>query len=100
MRSPLSQKLSQNLNSPEISPPPSLLTETAASLDICKLITEKTRLKHELEALKQRRDRIVQRLEILDTQTATLENSADQLRNILSPQPIGSSSNPKTVQSN
>jgi hypothetical protein len=74
-------------------------TEAAAYLDIYKLITEKTRLERELEALEQRRDRIVQRLEILDTQVETLENSAHQLRTILSPPPICPLLKSPTVQS-
>ncbi len=95
MRSPLSQ----NLNPPKISTMPRPKTEAAAYLDIYKLITEKTRLERELETLEQRRDRIVQRLEILDTQVETLENSAHQLRNILSPQPMCPPLKPQTVQS-
>lgn len=96
MRSPLSQ----NLNPPKISMMPRPKTEAAAYLDVYKLITEKTRLEGELETLDQRRDRIVQRLEILDTQVETLENSAQQLRTLLSPQPICPLPNSETVQSN
>ena len=95
MRSPLSQ----NLNPPKISMMPRPKAEAAASLDVYKLITEKTRLESELETLEQRRDRIVQRLEILDTQVETLENSAQQLQTLLSPQPIYPLPNSETVQS-
>ncbi|MEX0269965.1 hypothetical protein AB3R30_12545 [Leptolyngbyaceae cyanobacterium UHCC 1019] len=81
MRSPLSQ----NLNSSQTSKMPCPPVESAACLDIYKLVTEKTLLEHELKNLEQKRDRIVQRLEILEAQVETLENSAHQLRNILSP---------------
>jgi hypothetical protein len=55
-------------------------TEAAAYLDIYKLVTEKKRLQDELVTLEQRRDRILNRLEILDIQIAQLETDAHQLR--------------------
>jgi len=55
-------------------------TEAAAYLDIYKLVTERKRLQQELEILEQRRDRILNRLEVLDQQTAILEVTAQQLR--------------------
>jgi HPt (histidine-containing phosphotransfer) domain-containing protein len=59
---------------------PRAKTEAAAYLDIYKLVTERKRLEQELEALDQRRDRILRRLEILSHQTATLEQAAHQFR--------------------
>ncbi|MBF2028622.1 MAG: hypothetical protein IGS48_17965 [Oscillatoriales cyanobacterium C42_A2020_001] len=55
-------------------------TEAAAYLDIYKLVTERKRLEQELEALEQRRDRIIKRLEVLDQQTAAADEAAHQLR--------------------
>jgi len=56
-------------------------TEAAAYLDIYKLVNEKTRLQYEFEGLKERRDRIEKRLEVLNVEIAALEQSAHQLRN-------------------
>lgn len=77
--------LSQSPNRPKVSTMPRPKTEAAAYLDIYKLVTERKRLEQELEALEQRRDRIVRRLEILSHQTTTLEQAAHQLRNETSP---------------
>jgi hypothetical protein len=55
-------------------------TEAAAYLDIYKVVTEQKRLEQELEVLEQRRDRILQRLQVLEVQAQTLEASAHQLR--------------------
>lgn len=55
-------------------------TEAAAYLDIYKLVTERKRLEQELDAIEQRRDRIIKRLEVLNQQTAALDLAAQQLR--------------------
>jgi uncharacterized coiled-coil DUF342 family protein len=55
-------------------------TEAAAYLDIYKLVNEKTRLQQELTTLAERRDRIQSRLDVLDVEITTLEQSAHQLR--------------------
>jgi predicted nucleic acid-binding Zn-ribbon protein len=65
---------------PKVSTMPRAKTEAAAYLDIYKLVTEKKRLEHELAGLDQRRDRIQQRLEALNTQIGQLETTAHDLR--------------------
>lgn len=65
---------------PKVSTMPRQKTEAAAYLDIYKLVNEKTRLQYEFESLKERRDRIEKRLEVLDVEIAALEQSAHQLR--------------------
>lgn len=64
----------------KVSTMPRQKTEAAAYLDIYKLVTERKRLKQELESLEQRRDRILKRLEVLDQQTDALDVAAHQLR--------------------
>lgn len=71
---------SQSPIRPKVSTMPRLKTEAAAYLDIYKLVTERKRLEQELESLDQRRDRIIKRLEVLDQQTAILEETAHQIR--------------------
>ncbi|QZZ19487.1 gas vesicle protein GvpV [Leptothermofonsia sichuanensis E412] len=65
---------------PKISTMPRQKTEAAAYLDIYKLVNERTRLQHELEALEQRRDRIQQRLTTIEAQINQLELNAHALR--------------------
>lgn len=65
---------------PKISTMPRQQSEAAAFLDIYKLVIEKKRLQQELESMDQRRQQILTRLEALNSQVATLENSAHQMR--------------------
>ncbi len=76
MRPPLSQSPIR----PKVSTLPRQKTEASAYLDIYKLVSEKKRLQHELEQVEQRRDRILKRLEVLETQVQGLEQTAQQLR--------------------
>ncbi len=76
MRPPLSQSSIR----PRISTLPRQKTEASAYLDIYKLVSEKKRLQHELEQVEQRRDRILKRLETLESQVLGLEQTAQQLR--------------------
>ncbi len=71
MRSPGSQPPIR----PQISTMPRPKTEAAAYLSIYKLVSEKKRLEQELQGLDQRRDRICQRLDVLNNQVATLKDS-------------------------
>lgn len=65
---------------PKVSTMPRQKTEAAAYLDIYKLVNERKRLEQELTGLEQRRDRILQRLALIDQQTQVLEASAHTLR--------------------
>lgn len=65
---------------PKISTMPRQQSEAAAFLDIYKLVIEKKRLQQELESMDQRRQLILTRLAVLDSQVADLENTAHQLR--------------------
>ena len=65
---------------PKISTMPRQQSEAAAFLDIYKLVIEKKRLQQELESMEQRRQQILTRLVVLDSQVAELENTAHQLR--------------------
>lgn len=60
----------------QISTMPRQKTAAAAYLDLYKLTTEQTRLQQELVSLEQRRDRVMQRLAVLNQQTAALEITA------------------------
>ncbi len=76
MRPPLSQSSIR----PKVSTLPRQKTEASAYLDIYKLVAEKKRLQHELEQMEQRRDRILKRLETLESQVLGLEQTAQHLR--------------------
>lgn len=65
---------------PKISTMPRQQSEAAAFLDIYKLVIEKKRLQQELESMDQRRQQILTRLTVLDSQVADLEHTAHQLR--------------------
>ncbi|NER78539.1 MAG: hypothetical protein F6K42_02980 [Leptolyngbya sp. SIO1D8] len=65
---------------PKISTMPRQRSEAAHYLDIYKLTIEKKRLKQELTALDQRRDRLQERLQILDQQIADLNHTAQRLQ--------------------
>ncbi len=65
---------------PKISTLPRQQTEATAFLDIYKLVIEKKRLEQELQGMEQRRQQIVDRLSLLETQVSTLENKAHQFR--------------------
>jgi phage shock protein A len=65
---------------PKISTMPRQASEAAAFLDVYKLVIEKKRLQQELESIEQRRQQIVDRLSLLETQVAALEETAHQLR--------------------
>jgi chromosome segregation ATPase len=80
---------------PKISTMPRQQTEAAAYLDIYKLVNEKKRLQKELASLEERRELIQNRLVLLDTQIATLETTAHQLRDGESPQPTPAKHPPK-----
>lgn len=75
MRSPSSQS-----PRPKVSTLPRQKTEASAYLDIYKLVSEKKRLQQELAQVEQRRDRILKRLETLESQVLGLEQTAQQLR--------------------
>jgi len=62
-------------------------TEASVHLEMYKLVNERTRLQQELEAMEQRRDRIHQRLEILNVQVAALEKSTHPLGDAETPKP-------------
>lgn len=64
----------------KVSTLPRQKTEASAYLDIYKLVSEKKRLQQELEQVEQRRDRILKRLEALESQVLGLEQIAQQLR--------------------
>lgn len=83
MRRPLAKS---NIR-PKISTMPRQRSEAAAFLDIYKLTVEKKRLETELDSLDQRRQRICERLLILDQHINSLENTVDQLREE-SPSPL------------
>ena len=80
----------QNQPRPQISTMPRQNTEAAAYLDIYKLVNEKKRLQKELETLEQRRDRIQQRLQVIDNDVVGLKETAEQLQNALpaAPKPV------------
>ena len=65
---------------PKVSTMPRQQSEAAAFLDIYKLVIEKKRLQQELDSMEQRRQQILTRLEVLNRQVATLEDSAHQMR--------------------
>lgn len=65
---------------PKVSTLPRQKTEASAYLDIYKLVAEKKRLQQELAQVEQRRDRILKRLETLESQILGLEQTAQQLR--------------------
>jgi hypothetical protein len=64
--------------SAKISTMPRPKTEAAAHLEMYKLLVEKQRLQQELQTIEQRRQQILDRLSVLDTQVAQLsETSSD-----------------------
>lgn len=65
---------------PKVSTMPRQTSEASHYLDIYKLTVEKRRLKRELEDLAKRQKRIQERLSLIDQQVATLEGSAQRLR--------------------
>jgi predicted nucleic acid-binding Zn-ribbon protein len=65
---------------PKISTMPRQQSEAAAFLDVYKLVIEKNRLQQELQTMDQRRQQIVDRLSVLETQVTALEDTAHQLR--------------------
>jgi cell division septum initiation protein DivIVA len=65
---------------PKISTMPRQQTEAAAYLDIYKLVIEKKRLRQELEGMDDRRQKICDRLAILEQQIVALEKTAHQVR--------------------
>jgi chromosome segregation ATPase len=65
---------------PKISTMPRQKTEAAAFLDLYKLVIEKKRLQQELQSLEQRRQQITDRIVILDSQVAEVENNVQQMR--------------------
>lgn len=71
---------SQSPIRPRVSTLPRSQTEASTYLDIYKLVSEKKRLQQELEQVEQRRDRILKRLETLESQVLGLEQTAQQLR--------------------
>ncbi|WP_416673061.1 hypothetical protein [Egbenema bharatensis] len=77
---------------PKISTMPRQQSEATAFLDIYKLVIEKKRLQQELQGMDQRRQQIVDRLALLETQVSTLEKTAQQFRS------TETQSNPPTVQ--
>jgi hypothetical protein len=70
---------------PKVSTMPRQPSEAAAFLDIYKLVIEKKRLQQELQGIEQRRQQILDRLTILETQVTDLEASAQCLRQASSP---------------
>lgn len=66
---------------PKISTMPRQQSESAAFLDIYKLVIEKKRLQQELQGIDQRRQQIIDRLTILENQITDLETTAHYLRN-------------------
>jgi hypothetical protein len=97
--------LSQPFTRPKVSTMPRQKTEAAAYLDIYKLVNERKRLEQELAGMEQRRDRILQRLALIDQQTQVLEASAHALREashqVAIPHAIASTapSNPANIES-
>jgi predicted nuclease with TOPRIM domain len=69
---------------PQVSTMPKAQTQAAAYLSLYKVVTEKRRLLQELEAVEVRRDRILNRLAILETQMAHLETTANNLNETVS----------------
>jgi hypothetical protein len=65
---------------PKISTMPRPKTEAAAYLDIYKLVNEKKRLQQELSLLDEKRDRLQQRLAIIEAEVVQLEHNAHHLR--------------------
>ena len=65
---------------PKISTLPRQRSEAAHYLDLYKLTVEKTRLKQELSHIEKRRDRIQERLSILEQQISDVEHAAQRLR--------------------
>lgn len=66
---------------PKISTMPRQQSESAAFLDIYKLVIEKKRLQQEVQGMDQRRQHIIDRLTVLEVQITELENVAHHLRN-------------------
>lgn len=79
------RRLAQSRIRPKVSTMPRQASESAAFLDIYKLVIEKKRLQQELQGMEQRRQQILDRLEILEGQVAGLEQTAHHLRQ---PSPI------------
>lgn len=65
---------------PKVSTMPRQQSESAAFLDIYKLVIEKKRLQQELQGMEQRRQQILDRLAVLENQVDALENTAHHLR--------------------
>jgi len=65
---------------PKISTMPRQQSEASQYLDIYKLAVEKKRLKQELASLDARRDRIQERLNMLEQQIADLDHTAQRFR--------------------
>jgi predicted nuclease with TOPRIM domain len=75
--------LSQATIRPKVSTMPRQKTEAAAYLDIYKLVNEKKRLQLELGTLDQRKERIQERLQVIEAQVEQLEQNAHDLRDEL-----------------
>lgn len=86
---------------PKISTMPRQQSEAAAFLDIYKLVIEKKRLQQELQGIDQRRQQILDRLALLETQVAGLENRVHQIWETLPevPQPMPEFAPESTAQS-
>lgn len=72
---------------PKISTMPRQQSEAAAFLDIYKLVIEKKRLEQELQSMDQRRQQILDRLVVLNSQVSNLEHTVHQIRGAEPPQP-------------
>lgn len=73
-----------NRMTPKVSTMPRQKTESAHYLNAYKLTIEKKRLQQELDSLGKRRDRIQERLDVIEQQIQDLECAAHQYRNPLS----------------
>ena len=78
----------QGQNRPKISTMPRQKTEAAAYLEIYKLVNERTRLQKELASIDDRRDRMTNRLDVLNNEVAKLEVEAHQLRGAVDVAPL------------
>lgn len=65
---------------PKISTMPRQKTEASSLLDLYKLVVEKKRLQQELQSLDERRLQICDRMDVLEQQTAELEQNIQHMR--------------------
>jgi hypothetical protein len=85
---PMYQRSARGQIRPKISTMPRQQSEATAFLDIYKLVIEKKRLQQELQGMDQRRQQIVDRLVMLETQVSTLEKTAQQFRSAETQSPL------------